>query len=55
VGERTTGTLAATAVCAWHGAQVYRAHDVPRTRETLDLVGAVKGDVVPARLVRGLA
>jgi dihydropteroate synthase len=55
VGERTVGTLAATAVCAWHGAQVYRAHDVARTRETLDLVGAVKGDVVPTRLVRGLA
>jgi dihydropteroate synthase len=55
VAERTTGTLAATAVCAWHGAQVYRAHDVARTRETLDVVGAVKGDVVPARLVRGLA
>ena len=55
VGERTTGTMAATALCAWHGAQVYRAHDVARTRETLDMIGAVKGDVVPARLVRGLA
>ena len=30
VGERLTGTLAATALCAWHGARIYRVHEVPR-------------------------
>ncbi|NHA66512.1 dihydropteroate synthase [Phycicoccus flavus] len=55
VGERLTGTLAATALCAWHGAQVYRVHEVPQTREVLDLVSVVAGDLPPARTVRGLA
>lgn len=55
VGERLTGTLAATALCAWHGAQVYRVHEVTETRDVLDLVSVVAGDLPPARLVRGLA
>ena len=55
VGERLTGTLAATALCAWHGAQVYRVHEVPQTREVLDLVSTVAGERLPARTVRGLA
>ncbi|WP_299444315.1 dihydropteroate synthase [uncultured Phycicoccus sp.] len=54
VGERLTGTLAATALCAWHGAQIYRVHEVPQTREVLDLVSTVRGDLPPARTVRGL-
>lgn len=55
VGERLTGTLAATAVSAWHGAMVYRVHEVTETRETLDMVGAIAGTRRPARTVRGLA
>jgi dihydropteroate synthase len=55
VGERLTGTLAATALCAWHGAQVYRVHEVVETRQVLDLVSVVSGDLRPARTTRGLA
>ena len=55
VGERLSGTLAATAVCAWHGARVYRVHQVRETREVLDMVASIKGDRPPARVVRGLA
>ncbi len=53
--ERLTGTLAATAVSAWHGARVYRAHEVSETRQVLDMVASIKGDRPPARAVRGLA
>jgi dihydropteroate synthase len=53
--ERLTGTLAATAVSAWLGARVFRAHEVAATRQTLDMVAAIRGDRPPARTVRGLA
>ena len=55
VGERLTGTLAATAVCAWHGARVYRAHQVVETRQVLDMVATIRGIRPPVRTVRGLA
>jgi len=55
LGERLTGTLAATAVSAWHGAQVYRVHEVVETRQILDMVASIKGTRSPARVVRGLA
>jgi dihydropteroate synthase len=55
VGERLAGTLGATAVCAWLGARVFRAHQVRDTRHVLDIVSAIRGDVPPARAVRGLA
>jgi dihydropteroate synthase len=55
VGERLNGTLAATAVSAWHGARVYRAHDVASTRQVLDMVATIRGSRDPARVVRGLA
>jgi len=55
LGERLTGTLAATAVSAWHGAQVYRVHEVVETRQVLDMVASIKGTRPPARVVRGLA
>lgn len=54
VGERLTGTLAATAVCAWQGARVYRAHQVTETRQVLDMVATIQGTRPPARVVRGL-
>ncbi|WP_265520897.1 dihydropteroate synthase [Oerskovia flava] len=52
--ERLEGTLAATAVAAWLGARVFRAHDVAATRRVLDMVAAVRGDAPPAAAVRGL-
>lgn len=54
VDERLEGTLAATAVAAWHGAGVFRAHDVVATRRVLDMVAAIRGDLPPSRAVRGL-
>jgi dihydropteroate synthase len=55
VDERLEGTLAATAVAAWCGAKVFRAHDVRATRRTLDMVASIRGDRPPAHAVRGLA
>ncbi|WP_347343506.1 dihydropteroate synthase [Jatrophihabitans telluris] len=53
--QRLLGTLAATAVSAWEGASVFRAHNVAETRQVLDMVAAIRGDVPPRRAVRGLA
>jgi dihydropteroate synthase len=53
--ERVPGTLAATSVCAWLGARIFRAHQVRQTRQVLDMVSAIRGDIPPARAVRGLA
>ncbi len=53
--HRLTGTLAATSVCAWLGARVFRAHDVRETRQVLDMVSSIRGERPPARTVRGLA
>jgi dihydropteroate synthase len=55
VDDRLAGTLAATAVCAWLGARVFRAHEVRETRHVLSTISAIRGDVPPARVVRGLA
>jgi len=55
VGERIAGTLATTSVCAWLGARIFRAHQVAGTRQVLDMVSAIRGDIPPARAVRGLA
>lgn len=52
--ERLEGTLAATALAAWHGARVFRAHDVRATRRTVDMVASIRGDRPPARATRGL-
>ncbi|MGN6677377.1 MAG: dihydropteroate synthase [Streptosporangiaceae bacterium] len=53
--ERLAGTLATTAVSAWQGARIFRAHHVVETRQVLDMVSAIRGDTPPARAVRGLA
>jgi dihydropteroate synthase len=55
VGRRLPGTLAATAVSAWLGARVFRAHDVAETRQVLRMVAAIRGDLPPAVPRRGLA
>ncbi len=53
--DRLAGTLATTAICAYLGARIFRAHDVASTRQVLDMVAAIKGDQPPARVVRALA
>ncbi|MBB5936761.1 dihydropteroate synthase [Streptomyces zagrosensis] len=55
VKERVIGTLAATAVSAWLGAQVYRVHEVSETKQVLDMVAAIAGHRAPAVARRGLA
>ena len=55
VEDRLAGTLAVTALGAWLGARIFRAHDVRETKRALDMVAAIKGDLRPARIVRGLA
>ncbi len=55
VTQRLPGTLAATAVSAWLGARVFRAHQVRETRQVLDMVAAIRGDRSPAVARRGLA
>ena len=54
VGERLIGTLAATAVCAMHGARVYRVHQVVETRQTVDMVWSIAGRRSPSRSIRGI-
>jgi dihydropteroate synthase len=53
--DELTGTLARTAVRAWLGVRVFRAREVRETRRVLRMVSAIRGDVPPARAVRGLA
>lgn len=52
--DRLEGTLAATAVAAWLGATVFRAHDVRATRRVVDMVATIRGDRPPVRAVRGV-
>jgi dihydropteroate synthase len=54
VEDRLDGTLAATAISAWLGARVFRAHHVRATRRVLDMVAAIRGDRQPAVSRRGL-
>ncbi len=54
VGERLTGTLAATAVCALAGARIYRVHQVVETRQTVDMVSTIAGRRPPQRAIRAL-
>jgi dihydropteroate synthase len=53
--DRLEGTLAATAISAWHGARVFRTHDVTATRRVLDMVASIQGSRPPAVTRRGLA
>ena len=55
VNDRLVGTLATTSVSAWLGARVFRAHNIPETRQTLDMIATIRGTRPPARSVRGLA
>ena len=52
--DRLEGTLAATAVAAWLGATVFRAHDVRATRRVVDMVASIRGGRPPLLAVRGV-
>lgn len=52
---RLEASLAATSVCAWQGARVFRAHQVAATRRALDTVGAIRGTQPPKVSRRALA
>ena len=53
--NRLEASLAATAISAWHGARVFRSHQVLATRRVLDTVGAIRGTRPPAVARRALA
>lgn len=55
IEQRLNGTLAATAVSAWLGARVFRAHQVAESRQVLDMVASIRGSRPPTRTTRGLA
>ena len=52
--DRVIGTLATTAVAAWEGVRMVRAHDVAQTRQVLDMVAALRTGI-PALARRALA
>lgn len=53
--QRLAGTLTATTFSALQGAQVFRAHNVAETRQTLDMLAVIRGDLAPAAVRRALA
>ncbi|HEY0804748.1 MAG TPA: dihydropteroate synthase [Pseudonocardiaceae bacterium] len=55
LADRVDGTLAATAVAAWGGARVFRAHEVRRTRHVVDMVASIAGTRPPSGVLRALA
>ena len=55
IEDRLSGTLAVTAVGAWLGAGSSARTTCSQTRQALDMVAVVRGDLLPARMVRGLA
>ena len=55
VEKRMYGTLAVSALCAWQGARVFRAHNVAPTRQVVDMVAVTRGVRAPVRAVRGMA
>ena len=52
--ERVDGTLAATAIAAWQGAAVFRAHQVAATRRVVEMAASIRGTRPPAAPRRGL-
>jgi dihydropteroate synthase len=52
LGDRVTGTLAATALAANAGASMFRAHQVRETRHVLEMVATVNGTRPPAKVIR---
>jgi len=54
VDQRLEGTLAATAIAAWQGAAVFRAHQVRPTRRVVEMAAAIRGTRAPLAARRGL-
>lgn len=54
VDQRLEGTLAATAIAAWQGAAVFRAHQVRPTRRVVEMAAAIRGSRAPVAARRGL-
>ena len=54
IDQRLFGSLAAVAVCAWAGAQIFRVHAVAETRDVVDMVATIRGHREPTRVMRGL-
>jgi dihydropteroate synthase len=54
VDQRLEGTLAATAIAAWQGAAVFRAHQVAATRRVVEMAAAIRGTRAPLAARRGL-
>jgi len=54
VDQRLEGTLAATAIAAWQGAAVFRAHQVLPTRRVVEMAAAIRGTRAPMAARRGL-
>ncbi|MGS0684192.1 dihydropteroate synthase [Nakamurella sp. GG22] len=54
VDQRLEGTLAATAIAAWQGAAIFRAHQVRPTRRVVDMAAAISGTRAPLAARRGL-
>jgi dihydropteroate synthase len=54
VTDRVPATLAATALCAWQGAQIHRVHQAAEVRQVVDLVASVQGFREPAKVIRGV-
>jgi dihydropteroate synthase len=52
--DRLTGTLATTAIGAWEGVRLVRAHDVAATRQVLDMVASLRSGI-PELARRALA
>ena len=53
VDQRLYGTLASTAIAAWLGTTVFRAHDVAATVQVAAMVASIRGDRPPTVAVRG--
>ncbi|MBM9465790.1 dihydropteroate synthase [Nakamurella leprariae] len=54
VDQRVEGTLAATAIAAWQGVAVFRAHQVRATRRVVEMAASIRGTRPPVAPVRGL-
>ena len=54
VDQRLEGTLAATAIAAWQGAAIFRAHQVRPTRRVVEMAAAIRGTRAPLAARRGL-
>lgn len=55
VGERVSGTLAATAWSAARGVAAFRVHEVKETIDIIRMTAAIQGHMAPINTTRGLA